>query len=147
MKNDGCLLITNPEMTRFNITMQNAVKVVLYALNNCVGGEIVVPKIPSFRLGDLANAIAPEVEHKIIGERPGEKIHEEMINSTDALTTFDLGEYYVILPPNKESKYLLYNEGDSYNKVPKDFHYNSLNNKDKLSIEDLQLLLRENNLT
>ena len=89
----GELPITNPEMTRFNITLNQGVEMVLWALGNAKGGEIFVPKLPSYRIIDLAKAIGPNCRHKNIGIRPGEKIHEEMITTSDSFTTVDLGSY------------------------------------------------------
>ena len=92
------LPITHRDMTRFNITLKAGVAVVMYALENHLGGEIFIPKIPSYKILDVAEAIAPGCATEIIGMRPGEKIHEEMITDTDAVNTIDLGEYYAILP-------------------------------------------------
>ena len=97
-RKDGVLPITDPNMTRFNISLEGGVDMVLHALDSAWGGELFVPKIPSYKILDVAEAIGPECEHKICGIRPGEKIHEEMITSSDSFTTYDLGKYYVILP-------------------------------------------------
>ena len=97
-KAEGCLPITDPNMTRFNISLSGGVELVLHALEHAWGGEVFVPKIPSYRITDVATAIGPECQHQVVGIRPGEKIHEEMITSSDAFTTYDLGDYYVILP-------------------------------------------------
>ena len=97
-RKDGYLPITHPEMTRFNISLDEAVKMIFFALNSAWGGEIYVPKIPSFKVVDLANAIAPDIEHRIIGIRSGEKIHEQMITESDSYNTYDIGKYYTILP-------------------------------------------------
>ena len=90
----GVLPITDPAMTRFNISLQEGVDMVLWALENAQGGEIFVPKIPSYRITDLARAIGPECEHPVIGVRPGEKIHEEMITASDSFNTVDLGRLF-----------------------------------------------------
>ena len=87
----GVLPITEPTMTRFNISLADGVKMVLHAMEHSWGGELYVPKIPSYRITDVAEAIGPECEHPVIGIRPGEKIHEEMITSSDSFTTYDLG--------------------------------------------------------
>jgi UDP-N-acetylglucosamine 4,6-dehydratase/5-epimerase len=92
------LPITDPEMTRFNISLAEGVDLVLWALAHAHGGEIFVPKIPSYRITDVAQAIGPDCEHPIIGIRPGEKIHEEMITAADSFNTVDLGPYYAVLP-------------------------------------------------
>jgi UDP-N-acetylglucosamine 4,6-dehydratase (inverting) len=94
----GFFPITDPTMTRFNISLQEGVQMVLWALENALGGEIFVPKIPSYLITDLATAIGPECEQRVVGIRPGEKIHEEMITTSDSLNTIDLGPYYAILP-------------------------------------------------
>jgi len=91
-KETGILPITDPTMTRFNISLADGVKMVLHALEHAWGGELFVPKIPSYRITDLAQAIGPECEHPVIGIRPGEKIHEEMITSSDSFTTCVLGK-------------------------------------------------------
>ena len=99
-KAEGVLPITDLKMTRFNISLSEGVDMVLHALEHAWGGEIFVPKIPSYKITDVAEAIGPECEQKVIGIRPGEKIHEEMITSSDSFNTYDLGKYYVILPQN-----------------------------------------------
>jgi len=95
-RKSGRLPITDPNMTRFNITLAEGVDMVLWAIENALGGEILVPKIPSYRILDVAEAIAPECHHDVIGVRPGEKIHEEMITESDSFNTVDLGRYYAI---------------------------------------------------
>jgi len=97
-KASGVIPITDPNMTRFNISLDDGVKMVLHALENSWGGELYVPKIPSYKILDIAEAVAPECAREIIGIRPGEKIHEEMITPSDSFNTYDLGKYYVILP-------------------------------------------------
>ncbi len=97
-KSEGVLPITDSNMTRFNITLDEGVDMVLHALENAMGGEIFVPKIPSYKITDLATAICDKCEQKIIGVRSGEKIHEEMITTSDSYNTYDLGKYFVILP-------------------------------------------------
>jgi UDP-N-acetylglucosamine 4,6-dehydratase/5-epimerase len=97
-REEGIIPITHQEMTRFNISLQAGVDLVMYAIQHHLGGEIFVPKIPSYRILELAKAIAPNAILKIVGIRPGEKLHEEMITETDSLNTIDLGRYYAILP-------------------------------------------------
>ena len=112
------LTITHPEMTRFNIPIEHGVDMIFNALQFAWGGEIFIPKIPSYKILDVAKAIAPEAKLKITGIRPGEKIHEEMITSADSINTYDLGDYYVILPTKTiwdKSEYL---EKKSGKKVP-----------------------------
>ena len=92
------LCITHKDMTRFNITLREGVEMVSFAINNSIGGEILVPKIPSYRILDLAEAIGPNCSKEYIGLRPGEKIHEEMITCSDSLSTIDMGNYFAILP-------------------------------------------------
>ena len=94
----GVLPITDVSMTRFNISLNEGVAMVFWALEHALGGELFVPKIPSYRIMDVAEAIGPSCEKPIIGIRPGEKIHEEMITASDSFTTIDLGDYYAILP-------------------------------------------------
>ncbi|MFZ6664786.1 UDP-N-acetylglucosamine 4,6-dehydratase (inverting) [Peijinzhouia sedimentorum] len=141
-KREGELPITDPRMTRFNITLQEGVDMVLWALENHWGGEILVPKIPSYRITDVATAIAPEATQKIVGIRPGEKVHEEMITEADSYTTYDLGKYYSILPqqPNFNlEKYISHFEAQS---VAEGFNYNSGKNPDFLSVEQIRELIQ-----
>lgn len=143
-KNDGTLPITHLEMTRFNISLQAGVDMVMYALENHLGGEIFVPKIPSYRILDVAEAIAPKCKTKIVGIRPGEKLHEEMITDTDSLNTIDLGKYYAILPSvsftySKED-YLLHHKAKE---VTFGFRYNSGTNNEWESVESLRELIVE----
>lgn len=97
----GYLPITDSRMTRFNITLQRGVDFVLESLGRQWGGELFVPKIPSYRVTDVATAVAPELEQRIVGIRPGEKLDEEMITTTDAISTIEFDDYYVILPSFK----------------------------------------------
>ena len=97
-KKTGVIPITDPNMTRFNISLQEGADLVLHALEHAWGGEIYVPKIPSYKITEVAKAIAPECKIEIVGIRPGEKVHEEMITESDSFSTYDLGKYYVILP-------------------------------------------------
>tara|TARA_B110000008_G_scaffold277009_1_gene317453 strand:- start:36 stop:1049 length:1014 start_codon:yes stop_codon:yes gene_type:complete len=143
-KKDGVLPITHNEMTRFNISLQDGVDMVMYALNNHLGGEIFIPKIPSYRILDIAAAIAPECETNIVGIRPGEKLHEEMITDTDSLNTIDLGNYYAILPSVSfsytENDYMSHHKAD---KVPFGFKYNSGTNSQWESIDSLKYLINK----
>lgn len=142
-KEDGTLPITDTTMTRFNISLKEGVQMVLHALDIAWGGEIFIPKIPSYRITDVAKAIGPDCEHKIVGIRPGEKIHEEMITSSDSFTTYDLGKYYVILPQvttwNLNEYILKFNA----KLVEKGFTYNSEQNTEWLSVEEIRELIRE----
>ena len=140
-KKTGTLPITDSEMTRFNITLNEGVNMVLYALDNAWGGELFVPKIPSYNILDLAKAIDPNCKTKIIGIRPGEKVHEEMISSSDSYNTYDIGQYYVILPTIVKWKLQDFIEKFKANKVPVGFNYNSKENDDFLTVKDLSSLI------
>lgn len=143
-RSEGRLPITDPEMTRFNITLEQAVEMVLNALDTAWGGELFVPKIPSYRVTDLAEAIGPGCETEVVGRRPGEKIHEEMITEADSFYTWDLGDRYAILPPtpNKWS-HEEFEEHFSAQKVPRGFRYTSGENEEWLGVEELRRLIRE----
>ena len=131
----GVLPITNSEMTRFNISLQEGVEMVLWALENSLGGELLVPKIPSYRILDVADAISPNCEKPIIGIRPGEKIHEEMITASDSFSTIDLGEYYAILPSDDTEK--RYEQARiEMTPVKAGFAYNSGTNNDFLNTKN-----------
>ena len=139
----GELPITDPGMTRFNISLQEGVDMVLWALENAVGGEIFVPKIPSYRITDLAEAIGPSCKKPIIGIRPGEKIHEEMITSSDSFNTIDLGKYYAILNMSGGTSSESYYKMKTAKKVPAGFYYNSGNNPQFLTISEIQSLIKK----
>jgi UDP-N-acetylglucosamine 4,6-dehydratase (inverting) len=138
----GVLPITDPAMTRFNISLREGVEMVLWALENARGGEIFVPKIPSCRITDIAHAIGPDCEHRVVGIRPGEKIHEEMITASDSFNTLDLGRYYVILPKVGDHTLERYCELNGAQPVKPGFAYNSGTNPDFLSVEQLRELIR-----
>lgn len=142
-RKDGVLPITHPEMTRFNITLESGVEMVLHALDKAWGGELFVPKIPSYRITDIAEAIGPDCEKEIIGLRPGEKIHEEMITTSDSFYTYDLGKYYTILPSQHQWKLDDYIEHFGAKKVLSGFRYNSGENDEWVSVEELRTLIRE----
>ena len=137
----GFFPITDPAMTRFNISLDEGVEMVLWALENAVGGEIFVPKIPSYRILDLAEAIGPECEVRVVGIRPGEKIHEEMITASDSLNTVDLGPYYAILPSAADHLPENYVEKRGGTRVEPGFAYNSGTNPDFLTVDDLRGLI------
>jgi len=143
MKKSGFIPITHPEMTRFNISLDEGVQMVLNALKNAWGGELYVPKIPSYKILDVATAVAPNCEQEIVGIRPGEKIHEEMITASDSYTTYDLGEYYVILPQvpiwDKEAFIKIFNAKP----VPKGFSYTSDTNDQWENIDSLRDLIHK----
>lgn len=139
----GLLPITDPSMTRFNISLSEGVEMVLWSLENTLGGELFVPKIPSYRITDVAEAIGPSCEKPVVGIRPGEKIHEEMITASDSFTTIDLGAYYAILPSDGRVQQLYHESGIRSTKVPDGFAYNSGSNPEFLSIDQLRALIRE----
>lgn len=142
-KKEGVLPITDPDMTRFNISLQGGVEMVMHALFNAWGGEIFIPKIPSYKITDVAAAIAPECEHKVIGIRPGEKVHEEMITPSDSFYTYDLGKYYTILPAVTKWKLEDFLEEFNGTKVPIGFAYNSGENTEWETVEGLRSLIKE----
>lgn len=141
-RHNGTLPITDPAMTRFNISLQEGVEMVLWALDNAWGGEILVPKIPSYRITDLAKAIGPDCVHPVVGLRPGEKIHEEMITSSDSFNTVDLGQYYAILPVGAAYSADEYCARTGAKPVPQGFCYSSGTNERFLSVEELRALIR-----
>ena len=142
-RTDGVLPITVESMTRFNISLQGGVDMVMHALETAWGGEIFVPKIPSYRIMDVAEAIGPNCDKPIIGIRPGEKIHEEMITSSDSFFTYDLGKYYAILPQTTSWDVQEFISAFDAKKVPEGFSYNSNNNEEWESIESLRQLIKE----
>lgn len=133
------LPITNMEMTRFNISLEAGVKLVMFAIGHHLGGELFIPKIPSYHIVDVARAIAPNLPLKEIGIRPGEKLHEEMITVTDALNTIDLGEYYAILPSvsykHTRKDYIEHHHATI---VPEGFHYSSDKNEEWETVESMR---------
>jgi UDP-N-acetylglucosamine 4,6-dehydratase len=142
-RKEGKLPITHPEMTRFNISLQGGVDMVMHAIEHSWGGEIFIPKIPSYKITDVAKAIAPNCELEIVGIRPGEKIHEEMISSSDSFYTYDLGKYYVILPiyPNFNIEDFISHFGAF--RVPQGFNYQSGTNNDWESVSSLRVLIKQ----
>jgi UDP-N-acetylglucosamine 4,6-dehydratase len=142
-RKEGVLPITDPEMTRFNITLQGGVEMVLHALEHAWGGELFVPKIPSYKITDVAEAIAPECEQKVVGIRPGEKMHEEMITSSDSYYTYDLGKYYAILPATHKWKLEDFVTQFNAKRVPAGFRYNSGENEEWVNVTQLRKLIKE----
>lgn len=142
-KKTGALPITDPRMTRFNISLQDGVDMVLWSIEHSWGGEVLVPKIPSYRITDVAQAIGPDCRHEVVGIRPGEKIHEEMITASDSFNTVDLGRYYAILP--SASRYTVedYCKSTGARRVEPGFAYDSGSNDDFLSVEQLRALIDE----
>jgi UDP-N-acetylglucosamine 4,6-dehydratase (inverting) len=141
-RGEGVLPITEPNMTRFNISLEDGVAMVMHALFHAWGGEIFIPKIPSYRIMDLAQAIGPDCEHRVIGIRPGEKIHEEMITPSDSFYTYDLGKYYTILPSVPKWKLEDYIKEFNAVKVPNGFAYNSGENEEWETVEGLRELIK-----
>jgi len=140
-KEKKVLPITDPNMTRFNISLEEGVDLVLWTLKNAIGGEIFVPKLPSYKITDMASAIGPKCKQQVVGVRPGEKIHEEMITISDSQNTLELKDNYVILP-SMENKYIsYYKKKFKAFKVKKDFVYRSNNTKKFLSIKKLKKML------
>ncbi|MDH5524795.1 MAG: UDP-N-acetylglucosamine 4,6-dehydratase (inverting) [Desulfobulbaceae bacterium] len=139
----GSLPITDERMTRFMITLEQGVDLVWHAFEDMVGGEIYVKKIPSMKMTDVARAIAPNSSHDIVGIRPGEKLHEQMIGTEDALHTYEYADYYKILPSihNWSQDPQRINGG---NLVAPDFIYCSDNNTDWMSIETLRVWIEQN---
>lgn len=141
-RHEGVLPITDPRMTRFNISLKEGVDMVLNAIENAWGGEIFVPKIPSYKITDVATAIGPDCEQKIVGIRPGEKIHEEMITEADSYTTVDLGQYYAILPQVPVWSMEEYMKKFNVIKVEQGFKYNSGTNTEWLTVEQIRDLIK-----
>jgi UDP-N-acetylglucosamine 4,6-dehydratase len=139
----GTLPITDRAMTRFNIALCEGVEMVLWALENSLGGELLVPKIPSYRITDLAEAIGPSCEKPVIGIRPGEKIHEEMITTSDSFTTFDLGKYYAIFSSDGRVLQSYQDAGIGLKQVTPGFAYNSGSNPDFLTVEQIRDLIQK----
>jgi UDP-N-acetylglucosamine 4,6-dehydratase len=137
----GELPITDPQMTRFNISLQDGVEMVLWSIENAWGGEILVPKIPSYRITDVAEAVAPTAAKRIVGIRPGEKLHEEMITASDSPNTVDIGRYFAILPSGGEYSIDDYAERMGGQRVQPGFCYDSGSNSDFLSVPQLRALI------
>jgi UDP-N-acetylglucosamine 4,6-dehydratase/5-epimerase len=145
-RKEGFLPITDSEMTRFNISLSEGVDLVLYALEKSIGGELYVPKIPSYRITDVAQAIAPTCEQRVVGIRPGEKLHEEMITETDSLNTIETERYFIIVPNLLQKshqqlmeQYMAYYQAKT---VDKGFAYSSGKNSDWLSVEQIRELIK-----
>lgn len=142
-RESGTLPITDETMTRFNISLDEGVDMVLWALEHAKGGEIFVPKIPSYRITDVAEAIAPECATEIVGIRPGEKIHEEMITASDSANTIDIGPYYAILPSTGGDVADDYIAKHGGTRVAPGFAYNSGSNPDFLTVEEIREQIRK----
>jgi len=142
-KRTNKITITDNSMTRFNISLEDGVLMVLWSLMNNFGGEILVPAIPSYRVNDMAEAIAPNCKIEEIGIRPGEKLHEEMISISDSPNTLRFKDYFVILPQGNTSIYEHYIQNMNAETVPHNFSYSSETNDNFLSVEDLKILADE----
>ena len=140
-KEEGVLPITDERMTRFWITLEQGVQFVLDSLKRMKGGELFVPKIPSMNIMDLAKAIAPKAKTKIIGIRPGEKIHEVMISSDDAINTLEFDTYFVIQPSHPWWDNLEYIKINGGRQVDESFTYSSGNNTQWLTVEELKKMI------
>ena len=142
-RDSGVLPITDPAMTRFNISLDEGVAMVMWALEHAEGGEIFVPKIASYRITDVAYAIGPQCEQRRVGIRPGEKLHEEMITASDSPSTVDLGAYYAILSASGSYTLEEYCARHNAKRVPAGFYYSSDINPDFLDVDQLRTLIRE----
>lgn len=138
----GILPITDMAMTRFNISLEDGIEMVFWALQHAIGGEILVPKIPSYRICDVAEAIGPNCKHEVVGIRLGEKLHEEMITSSDSPSTIDLGKYYAILGAGLQDNIAKYKSARNANSVPTGFAYESGSNPEFLSVEQIRTLIK-----
>jgi UDP-N-acetylglucosamine 4,6-dehydratase/5-epimerase len=143
----GVLPITDPEMTRFNISLEEGVEMVFFALEHALGGEIFVPKIPSYRITEVAKAIGPNCQHPVVGIRPGEKIHEEMITSSDSINTIESEKYFVIVPNSAEKNFAetmaTYLKHYSAKPVTLGFRYSSGANDVWLTAEEIRTLIKK----
>ena len=142
-KDTGVLPITDPNMTRFNITLSEGVDIVLHALENAWGGELFVPKIPSYKITDVADAIGPNCKKEVVGIRPGEKIHEEMITASDSYNSYDIGKYYVILPTVPSFSLNEYIKENNAIKVKEGFSYTSDKNDCWINTEEIRKLIKD----
>ena len=142
-RNEGFLPITDADMTRFNISLDGGVDMVFHALKHAWGGELFVPKIPSYRITEVAKAIAPNTEQRIVGIRPGEKIHEEMITASDSYNTYDLGKYYTIIPTKPTWNLDGFIKEFKAKKVEPGFSYNSGTNSEWVESEELRTFIKE----
>lgn len=138
IRKSGTIPITHPDMTRFNILLEEGVNLVLYAIEHSVGGEIFVPKLPSYKITDLAEAIAPGVPTKTVGIRPGEKLHEDMITENDAPDTIEFNDYFIILPRSGHHRFDGVIRKEKGKKVKDGFRYNSGTNSQWLSVQELR---------
>lgn len=146
IKNSGVFPITHKEMTRFNISLKEGVDMIFYAIENSLGGEIFIPKIPSYKITDVAKAIDSTCEIQVVGIRPGEKLHEEMITASDSFNTFELKDHYVILPAKPNFSIDLFLQKFKAKSVVEGFSYNSLDNSQWETVESLKDKISKLNL-
>ena len=142
-RKEGILPITDKNMTRFNISLEQGVDLILFAINNAKGGEIFVPKLSSYLITDLAEAIAPDCKLNFVGIRAGEKIHEDMITETDALNTLEFENYFIILPSYAKEKLEKVMKELGGKKVKQGFKYNSGANEHFLKVEEMRTLIKK----
>ena len=138
----GILPVTDINMTRFSMSILDAVNIVMWSIENNKGGEVFIPKIPSYRIMDLVKAISQNIKVKIVGIRPGEKIDEQLITEAESLKTYDLNKYYIILG-NDDPALKSFYENKKTKAIPKKFNYSSNNNKDFLIISDLKKSIKK----
>lgn len=138
----GVIPITHPEMTRFWISLEEAVKMVTYSIEKSIGGEIYIPKIPTMNIMDLAEAVAPGVRKEVIGIRPGEKLHEVMVSEDDSRNTYDFGKYYAILP-HREGEVGPPKAAGNNPRVPENFRYSSDTNPERIGVKEMVALLKD----
>tara|TARA_Y100000294_G_scaffold113315_1_gene104979 strand:+ start:338 stop:1357 length:1020 start_codon:yes stop_codon:yes gene_type:complete len=147
-QNNGFFTITNENMTRFNISLNEGVEFVIKSLKKMLGGEIFIPKIPSFKIVDLAYAVNPKLKKKTIGVRPGEKIHEEMITASDSVNTIEFNDYFIICPQFgfhdwKLKTYIFKNKEKNFKRVKDGFIYDSKSNKHFLSKKEIKKVIKK----
>jgi len=143
LRNSGTIPVTHPDMTRFNISLEEGVNLVLYAIEQSAGGEIFVPKLPSYKITDLADAIAPSVPIKTVGIRPGEKLHEDMITENDAPFTFEFNDYFMVIPNTGQHRFDEVIRKGNGKKVQEGFRYNSGTNNHWLTVKELRELIKK----
>lgn len=146
IKDSGVFPITHIDMTRFNISLKEGVDMIFYAIENSLGGEIFIPKIPSYKITDVAKAIDSTCEIQVVGIRPGEKLHEEMISASDSFNTFELKDHFVILPAKPNFSIDLFLQKFKAKRVAEGFSYNSLDNSQWETIESLKDKISKLNL-
>ena len=143
-RDKGCIPITHKSMTRFNISMRESVKLILDTLKRPGGGEIIIPKLKSYKITDIAEAIAPSCKKVIVGIRPGEKLAEEMITTSDSFETYDIGDKFVIIPDSLIKTSGFEREFLDKHKVEEKFYYASDSNKDFLKVDEIRNLIKLN---